>query len=178
MCLLRITIHNKHVHFSHQRQPSSYIPSGQTQLLLLDPRYHACEYNDSSQDHSPQVDMQHALVVVCLRRRRHGGKCDYEDNVARHAMVLVDLLCVVHSTVYLRHEVLRKPNRSLDNGEYVRDETQDGVRRLEVHAIVLDFVDLDYGQTGNHQGKAGANKRGMCVGTIALLLRSVCRLED
>ena len=52
------------------------------------------------------------------------------------------------------------------------------MRGLEVLAAVVDFVVLDYDQTGNRREEGDVVERGVCVCSLLFLLCCVGWLED
>ena len=93
-------------------------------------------------------------------------------------MVLVQLLCIVLSARQSWQEILRDTNESLDDEEDVGYKTKDGVRRLEVNAVVSDLVVFDDDQTGD--GGEECNFIQTCVPpcTVLFLVFGMRRLKD
>lgn len=154
------------------------VPSQPAELVHPDPRHNANQQDDSRDDHSPQLDLQHILIEVRLRRRGHGRQHGQQDDIAADAVVLVQLLGVLHAAVQLRHEVLRDADDGLDDGEDVRDQAEDGVRRFEVRAVVRELVVLDHDQAGDGAEQRDVVERRVRVGAFLLLLCRVRGLED
>jgi len=67
---------------------------------------------------------------------------------------LVERLGPLHTAIQFWCIVLGEANESLNCKEDIGDETQDGVGRLEMCAIVRELVDLDYDEPGNKEVEA------------------------
>lgn len=148
------------------------------ELVETDPRHNTHEQNHTRDNHSPKLDLQHVLVERGLRRRSHRRQHRQQDHIPADAVVLVQLLRVVHAAVQLRHEVLRDAHKGLDAGEDVRDQAEDGVRRLEVRAVVRDLVVLDHHEAGDGGQQRDVVEGRVRVGAFFLLLGGVGWLED
>lgn len=90
---------------------------------LVEPnaRYDANEQDQSANQDSPKLDLQHILVVVCLRRKSNSRQHRKQDHVSTNTVVLVQLLGVGFAAVELRDEVLGDANHSLQSSEDVGD---------------------------------------------------------
>lgn len=92
--------------------------------------------------------MQGSFVETSLRG--HGDRCEAEceQQVATHAVVFVDGLCIVHTSIDARGVVLRDSYNSLNSEEDICDESKDAMRGGEMGAGVGEFIVLDYYETG------------------------------
>ncbi len=122
--------------------------------------------------------MQRGLVEPRLRRRRHRDEAHDQDGVPGHAVVLVDRLGVVHASEHAGQVVLRDADEGLQEEEDVGDEAEDGVRGLEVQAVVVDLVILDDDEAGEEGEDGGEVEDGVDVGALLLLLGGVGRLQE
>lgn len=122
--------------------------------------------------------MQGILVGACLRRGGDGDETHEQDEVAAHAVVLVDFLGVVDATEQGRDVVLGDSDDGLEEEEDVGDEAKDGVRGLEVVAAVGDFVVFDHDEGGDEGEDRGQVEDGVEVGALFLLLGRVGRLQE
>ena len=93
-------------------------------------------------------------------------------------MILVERLCIVYTSVQSRHEELRHPDECLQPDQDVGDESEDGMRRDEVCSVVRELVVLDDYQSGNRCEERKVVECRVCVGSILLLLGSMCGLHD
>lgn len=93
-------------------------------------------------------------------------------------MVLVQRLGLILPTVQPRREVLRNARNGLQDDQDVGDQTQDGVRGLEMRAPVVEFVVLDDDQPGDGGEDGDVVECRMGVGSLFLLLGRVRGLQD
>ncbi len=114
--------------------------------------------------------MQHILVVIGLRRGGDGDQSQQKYSVAGRSVVLVDLLRIVLSAVDLRHKVLGEPNRGLDEDEDVCYQAEDGMRRLEVGAVMLELGHHDDDESGEERRDADVDESGVSIRPVSLLL--------
>lgn len=163
---------------SHNLFPLPLLSSQPAKLLLLDSGQNTDQRNDRRSDHSPKLNLQHILVVVCLRRRRDSRQHHQEDKVSTQAVVLVQLLRILLAAVDLRHKVLRHADKGLDGDQDVGEQAKDGVGRLEVYAFVRDLVVLDDDEAGDGRGEGEVIETSVGVGALLLLLRRVRGLQD
>lgn len=115
----------------------------QAKLLHLDPGNYANQNQNRAHQNSPQLDIQNVLVEIRLCRSSYGSQHHNQDNISTNSVVLVQRLGVIDAAVQLWGIVLCEPNESLNGEKDVCDQTEDGVCRYKVGAIVGDFVVLD-----------------------------------
>lgn len=92
--------------------------------------------------------MQRPYVETSLRG--HGDRCaaECEQQVSTHAVIFVDGLCIIHTSIDSRGVILRDSHDSLNSEEDVCDESKDAMRGGEMGAGVGEFIVLDYYETG------------------------------
>lgn len=84
----------------------------------------------------------------------------------------------VDAAVHAGEEVQGEAHECLDKQQDVRDQAQDGVRRLKVRPGMGEFVHLDNNEGGDESVHGKAVDRGVDESAATLLCRSVGRLED
>lgn len=87
--------------------------------------------------------MQGRCIETSLRGRGDRCEAEYEQQVATHAVIFVNGLCIIHTSINARSIILRYSHNSLNSEEDVCDESKDAVRGGEVGAGVSEFVVLD-----------------------------------
>lgn len=109
-----------------------------------------------------------------------GDRCEAEceEQVSTHAVVFVDGLGIVHTSIDARGVVLRYSHNSLNCKKNIRNQSKDAVRGGEVGASMGKFVVLNYYESGEEGQNGGAICDGVYVGAEVFLLRGMCRLED
>jgi hypothetical protein len=132
----------------HHRPPRYLTTSQISKLTQPDPRYNPNQQNNRTHNNSPKLNLQHILVIIRLRSQRNRNQHRQQNHIPADAVVLVQLLRILHTAVQRRHEVLSNPDDGLDEDEDVGDEPEDGVRGHEVRAAVADLVVLDYDEAG------------------------------
>ena len=92
--------------------------------------------------------MQGSRIEPCLRgySDRYVAKC--EEQVSTHAVIFIDGLGIIHTSIDAWGIILRDSHNSLNGKENVCDQSKDAVRRGEVGAAVGKFVVLDYDESG------------------------------
>lgn len=120
-----------------------------TELVQSYTRHDTQQQDETSDNHGPELDLQHVLVEVRLRRKSHSHQHGEQDHVTANTVVLVQLLRVVDTTVQLRNKVLSDANDSLNGHENVRDQAEYGMGRLKVCSVVADLVVLNHDQTSD-----------------------------
>lgn len=157
---------------------SYFFQSLKSQLLLLDPRQQADQRDNDSHDDSPQLDVQGPCIKTSLRG--HGDRCEAEDQqqISTHAVVFIDGLCIIHTSVDTRGVVLRYSHNSLNSEEDVCDEPKDTVWGGEVGAGMGKFVVFNYYEGGKEGQDGSAVYDGVYVCTKVFLLRGMRWLED
>ena len=158
-------------------QQFSPLLSLEAQLLHLDPRQNPRQRNNTRNNNSPKLHLEHILIKRRLRRRTNRRKHKHQNNIPTHTVVLVDALRIIHTAIQSRQEILREADQRLHNDQDVRDETQDRVRRLEMHALVRELVDLDDDETGDRGGKRDPVEARVYQCALLLLLGCVCWLQ-
>lgn len=109
-------------------------------LLLLDPRKHAGNDQQPTNNHSPRLHMQYVLRIPRVRRCRCRDKEHQQDKVSEDTVVFVYLLCIVHSAVQLRNKELGEAHEGLNDKQDVRDGSEVGVHGFKVRNIVVHLV--------------------------------------
>lgn len=66
-------------------------------------------------------------------------------------MVLVQSLCPSHTAIELRHKEGRPTDDDLQQEQNIRDQPENGVRRLKVRPVVRDLVVEDDGEPGKQR---------------------------
>ena len=91
--------------------------------------------------------MQGPCIETSLRG--YGDCCEakYEQQVSTHAVIFVDGLCIIHTSIDAWGVILRYSHNGLNSEEDVCDESKDAVRGGEVGAGVGEFIVLDYYET-------------------------------
>lgn len=117
--------------------------------------------------------MQNPFVIVGLGGRRHGDEGQDNEQVPAYAVVLVNGLGLINAAEHGREVKLAEANQNLDDQQDVGDEAENGVRRLEVGAIVVYFVVLDDDEAGDESKEGGPVESGVDVGAELLLLLGV-----
>ena len=79
----------------------------------------------------------------------------------------------IHTPVKLRCKVLRKANQSLNQKEDVGDETENGVGRLEMCALVGKLVDFDDYEASDEKVEGKLMDGEMGDGAFAFLVGGV-----
>ena len=154
-------------------------PISQAHLLLLNPGQNPNKRDDCSHNHRPQLNMQRYLVIIRLRGRRHRRKCQYQQHISAHTMVLVDRLGVIHATIEAREVVLRYTYQCLQHEKNIRNQPQNRVRRDEMPVSAIgDFVVLDDDEAGEEGEDGGDVQDGVDVCALMFLLGGMRRLED
>jgi hypothetical protein len=122
--------------------------------------------------------MRHIQTIRCPARRANRRKAQRGNYVARDSVVLVNLLCIVHATVDLRHVVLRESHEGLDVHEDVKEEAEACVRGFKVLVARPGFVHFNDDEAGS-QGRGAQNvEEEVGEGAGALLGGSMSGLED
>ena len=147
-------------------------------LAQPNPRHNANQQDNSPNNHSPKLNLQHVLVVIRLRSQRNSNQHRQQDHIPADAVVLVQLLRILHSAVKRRHKVLGDSDDSLDEHQDVGYEAEDGVRRDEVRTAVADLVVFDHDQAGEGGEQGDVVEGGMRVGALFLLGGCVGWLDD
>lgn len=126
----------------------------QAQLLLLDSRQHARQGGHARGNHSPELYVQNILIESGLCRRRNRHKAQDQQDITAHPMILIDAPSIVRATEETGSVILSNADDGLEEEEDVGDETEDGVRRLEMCAAMGDLVVLDDNE-GSDEGEYG-----------------------
>jgi hypothetical protein len=84
----------------------------------------------------------------------------------------------VYAAVDLGCKVLCDAYEGLDYEQDVGDETQDGMGRFEMCAVVIDFVDLNGDEAGDQGQHCDIVESCVSQGSLLLLLRCMGGLED
>lgn len=69
-------------------------------------------------------------------------------------MIFPNLLCIMYSAVDPGREILGDAYECLEDEQNVGGEAQDGMRRLEMGAVVVELVDFNGDEPGD-QGQHG-----------------------
>ena len=147
-------------------------------LAQPNPRHNSNQQDNSPNNHSPKLNLQHILVVIRLRSQRNSNQHRQQDHIPADAVVLVQLLRILHSAVKRRHKVLGDSDDSLDEHQDVGYEAEDGVRRDEVRTAVADLVVFDHDQAGEGGEQGDVVEGGVRVGALFLLGGCVGWLDD
>lgn len=87
--------------------------------------------------------MQNPCVETSLRGRGDRCETEYEEQVSTHAVVFVDRLCIIHTSIYAGGIILRYSHNRLNSEDDVCDETEDAVWGGKMGASVSEFVVLN-----------------------------------
>jgi len=150
-----------HFHNTDPTHLHRLLPSQPSKLCQPHPRQYSHERDQTSHKHRPQTDPQDINIIIRLRGRGRRGQQHQEDKVPSHTVVLVQLLCIFLTTVQPRDKVLREADHDLAEDQNVGDEAEDGVRRLEMCALVRKLVVLDDDEAGE-----GGQKREVVDGGV------------
>lgn len=93
-------------------------------------------------------------------------------------MILVKALSIIHTPIDPRSEVLRESDKSLQRNQDICYETQNGMRRFEVCAVVVELVVFDDDKASDGCENSDIVEGCVRVGALFLLLGSVRGLED
>jgi len=124
------------------------------------------------------LQMRHIQAIRRPTRRTNRRQSQRGNNIARRPVVLVNLLRIVHATIYLWYEVLREPYKRLDVYENIERETKTCVWGLEVFVAGARFVHLDDYEAGGEGGGAEDVEKEVGEGAGAFLGGGVGGLED
>ena len=92
--------------------------------------------------------MQDPSIETGLRGCGDRCEAECEQQVSTHAVVFVDGLGIVHTSIDARGIVLRYTHDSLNGKEDICNEPKDAVRGGEVGPSMGKFVVLDYDESG------------------------------
>jgi len=159
-------------------QPNPPLILLQPKLTQPNPRHRPRKHKHTRHNHRPMLNMPHIEVIPRPRRRTNRRQAKRRNYIPAHAVILVHCLRVVHSTVQLRHIVLREPHQRLQIHRDVERESEDRVRAGEVLVPRPCFVQLNDDQAGGQRGCADEVEEEVreCAG--ALLRGGVGGLED
>jgi hypothetical protein len=149
-----------------------------SELVEPDPRHNTNQQDDSPNNHSPKLNLQHILIVIRLRSKRNRNQHREQDHIPADAVVLVQFLRIVDSAVQRGYKVLRDSDDRLDEDEDIGDQPEDGVGGHEVRAVVADLVVLDHDEAGEGGEQRDVVEGGVRVGAFFLLLGCVGWLDD
>jgi hypothetical protein len=167
-------------HYYHYYCPSlpNLTTSQISKLAKPNPRHNPNQQDQSSDNHRPKLNLQHILIVIRLRSQRNRDQHRQQDHIPADAVVLVQLLRILHPAVQRGHKVLRDADDRLDEDQDVGDEAEDGVRRDKVRAAVADLVVFDHDEAGEGGEEGDVVEGGVRVGALFLLRGCVGRLDD
>jgi hypothetical protein len=147
-------------------------------LAQPNPRHNPNQQDENPHKHRPKLNLQHILVVIRLRSQRNRRQHRQQNHIPADAVVLVQLLRILHPAVQRGHKVLRDADDRLDEDQDVGDEAEDGVRRDKVRAAVADLVVFDHDQAGEGGEERDVVEGGVRVGALFLLRGCVGWLDD
>lgn len=146
--------------------------------MLLDSWHYTHKNQNSRNEHSPKLDIQHVLVEVRLRGCSNCSQHQDQDNISACSVVFVKRLRVIHAAIKLRHIILRETNQSLDSKQDVCNQAQDRMRRLEMRAIMRELVIFDDDEASDQSVETEVIEQEMCGCTFTLLLGGMCWLQN
>lgn len=149
-----------------------------TKLVQSDSRDDTNEQDQSCDQHSPELNLQHILVVVGLSCSSNSCQHQEQNHITTKTVVLVKFLGVVDTAVELRDKVLRDTDHRLEGREDVCEQAKDGMRRFKVCSIVADLVVLDHDQSGDGCQECDIVESRVCVCAFLLLLSGVSGLDN
>jgi hypothetical protein len=147
-------------------------------LAQPNPRHNPNQQDENPHKHRPKLNLQHILVVIRLRSQRNRRQHRQQNHIPADAVVLVQLLRILHPAVQRGHKVLSNADDRLDQDQDVGDEAEDGVRRDKVRAAVADLVVFDHDQAGEGGEERDVVEGGVRVGALFLLRGCVGWLDD
>lgn len=122
--------------------------------------------------------MQQPCVGGRLCRRCNSREAKHQKYIAADTMILPDRLSVVDASIHCWEIVLRNPHCRLNCEHDVGGEAQDGVWRLKVGMVGLDFIVFDDNQPREECEHGSSVEDGVDVCTLAFLYWGVCGLEN
>jgi hypothetical protein len=163
---------------AHHRYLVNLTTSQIPKLAQPNPRHNPNQQDNSTHNHSPKLNLQHVLIVIRLRSQRNSNQHRQQNHIPADAVVLVQLLRILHTAVQRGHKVLGNPDDSLYEDQDIGYETEDSVRRDEVRAAVADLVVFNYDQAGEGGEQGDVVEGGVRVGALFLLGGCVGWLDD
>jgi len=106
--------------------------------LFLNSRNNAHQGNDGQQQDSPQLQLQHVLVVRSLNSTGNSSQEEDKDSVAAPAVVLPDSLGVFNTSVQARGSPHGEANTILEKKDDGSDDTEIAVNRVKVSTVALE----------------------------------------
>lgn len=146
--------------------------------MLPNPRCNTNHQNRGSSDNSPKLNMPHILVPRRLRRQRHRHQTQHNHQIPARTVVLIQALGPRLAPKQPGRVERQCACQGLDQEDDVDGQAHDGVRRLEVCAVVGGLVVDDYGEAGEQGEDAKGVQRGVDFGAAGFLGRGVCGLEE
>ena len=154
------------------------MPSQPAEFARPDAGKDAQHDDDRSYDQSPKLHLQHIDVEGRLRGRADRGKHQEQGDISANTMVLVHRLRIVHSTIEAWRKVLCNPNNRLQSHQNICHQAQYRMGRLEMSAIVIKLVVFNDDEPCDGSEYCHIVQSSVCVGSLLLLLRGVCGLQD
>lgn len=180
MHMYRFVIPRKHIRSSplHLLQPHLPLPSLNPKLTQPNPRHNPHKHQHTRNNNSPMLHMRQVQIIRRPRRRANRRKPQHRNNIPSHPMILINTLRVLHTTIKLRHIILREPHNRLDVHKDIKGEAEARVRGFKVFVAGAGFVHFDDDEAGGEGGGAERVEEEVGEGAGALLFGGVGWLED
>lgn len=128
----------------------------------MNSRNNAHQRNDGQQKNSPQLQLQHVLVVGSLNSTGDSSQEENKDSVSAPTVVLPDSLGIVNASVKARGSPHGEADTILEKKDDGSDDTEITVNRVEVNTVAFDLVILDDSHTSyknqeSHEVEDGVN---------------------